>query len=621
MPNATANSATTSPGTNGVSGPARAARVLAVHARRGELRLLTVRAGKAGEPALIVEDARTVSAASLVGKGARDVPVRPGTDAIVAVLPAARCVARTVDAKLPDSETATAEELAQALALVAEVSAPAAPAHRRAAGVVGGGVGASAGSAVAVTSWQGAPEAALAALDAARGIDAWVPEFAALWWLARVGGGASAEAAGQPSLSADRDSGGVCAVAAGAERLGVRQLIEDAGDAEAWTDALTQTVSGAARQAGLSATAGLGAELARELAAEQAPLLVAGRRTLGRPIPGAGDERWLADYGLCLGAAAAALMADAGERPLMGTAVNPPGTGQRWVAAAIAWLAHPVRAAAAVVLCLAVLLATPWAVASARLARLERQQSEAGKANEGLEKAAVEADYAALLREKRWPMTKLLAELVGTAPKEVQLDSVTIDTAAARAGTPIRVMGTTTSAEAVIAWRTAMSKGPVFESVQTPRTGEGQSTFELQARVAQPLLAMASDPATLARIQRDAEANSRSTTADALKGAGTTGTRPGTATRSTGRSGGGGAPSGPTDAGTPLPRPDAATARPLPAPLSDAQIAALDMNGVRAEFAQRAPAARRPNISPEDKSRLETEVAKLRERLTSGAAK
>lgn len=608
----------------GVAGGAGAAgerptRVLGVHAQGADLKLVTVRAGRSGvEGPVVIEDARSVSAASLVGKGAREIPLRPGTEAVAGVLPASRSVVRVVDARLPEGllagDRASAGELANALALIAEMNLPASPAHRRAAGVLGNAPGT--GSAVVVTGWQGEPDGALDALDRARsgGIEAWVPECAALWWLARIG---CPSTAGAPSLSADRSTGGVCALAAGPEKLALRQLVEDGNDPAAWAEALESALAAASRQAGVQ-----NSRLDAELASEPWPLVVGGRRTLERSIPGAGSERWLSEYGLALGAAAAALLSADAERGLLAMSVNPPRTGGRGLASVVAWLSHPARAACVAAATLGLVLATPWAVASARLARAERAEKAASGVNEGLSRAAAEADYLALLRDKRWPMTKMLAEVVGSAPREIQLDGVQIDTAAARSGTPIRVTGTTTSAEAVIGWRTAMSKGVVFESVQTPRTGEGQSTFELTARVAQPMMAMVSDAATLARFMRDAEANSSSTTLDALKSASASkgSTRPG-GTGSASKAGGRPTPGAATDGGTPLPRPDATAPRPLPAPLSDAQIASLDINAVRREFAERAPAALRPNISPEDKARLQAEVAKLRDRLSSGGGK
>lgn len=592
------------------AGP-RPRKVLAAHLQGDTLRLVTARAGAAGEPPLVVEDARSIAAAALSGN---DPTPRSGVDCAVIVLPTFSAVGRVVPGEFPqDGDPAT---LAGVASLLAEAHLGSAPAHRRSAGVLQ--LSEHGPSATAVVGWLGTTPPPLLALSEARRIDAWLPEFVALAWLARVGRAGTASggdaSAGAVSVYADRRTGEIAVVAAGPERVWVRNLVEDPEDD--WRGAVLDACEQCLEAAGAE-----GVEPVEPAPDHDVTLVVNGAAQLGSRLGGVpADPAWLREYGVALGGAAWALMAAPSERTIGDLRQEPPSAGSRWVTATVNWFSVPLRAGALIAACLVVLMLIPLATSYARVQALRREVERTAGSDQAL-RLAEEADLYALARERSWPVTRLLAELVGTAPRDVSIDAVTI-----KVGDPVRVAGTSESPDAVTRWRAELAQNRVFENVQIPRSASDPGgAFELTARIAQPLLALAGDPAAIERANREAARNATiietpsappATTARAPVGPGRT-PLPAAPTnrRTTGRNGTAGAPAAP--AGTPLPAADRAAVA-VPRPLTDAQISAMDRATVVREFGERRRASLQSGISPEERARLENEVAKLRERLQSG---
>src|SRR5690606_27662993 len=131
-------------------------------------------------------------------------------------------------------------------------------------------------------------------------------------------------------------------------------------------------------------------------------------------IPGAKhDSAWTADYGLALGAILAYAGADAQLDPLLSLRPNASTRGGTLPDRLFTWLSVPARAAVGVAASLALALLVDVAVAAAVSAALERQAGSIDALRERLEVADREGAFYDLLRARRWPMTKLLADVAG----------------------------------------------------------------------------------------------------------------------------------------------------------------------------------------------------------------
>lgn len=606
MPTAESTPAPASPATPARPGPAaRAAapkaltRVVALAGGGEGIRVLTLRA--AGAPGRFsLERAETIAPAAL---GAALARLKP--EGVVGVIPAAQVVARAVKGAPAAGDAAA---VAGAMELVAEAHAPPGlEPHRRAAGLL---PGAPAGAGLLVAGWVGPPPAWSAGL-AVEGLR-WLPEPAALGALLPLVGRSG------PGLTllADAASGAITLLGRGpgAEpTVLARVLREDGSDPAEWRRAVEE-----AHADGLAALE-LPPDPHPDLAERPSdPLtLLLPERDAPASVDGLPHEpAWLAAYGPALGAAAFALGAPPAAAPLLSMSALAPTRRKNPAQAVLAWLAPPRRAIAVVAACLALLLLGPVAFAYARL-ELLRSQAAALPADSGdLSAAAAQSEYYDLLRIRRWPMTKLLGDLLASAPAGVTVDTVTLEH-----GRPLEVGGVASNIDAVAQWRTALGASRVFAEVATPLIEGGTSPmrFELRAAVAQPTLAgvspLSGGPVAAAaptpdgpdrpaatgsarREPRNADRTDRTDRTERAERSDRTERRPAAAT------------------------PTASTLPPEPpAPLSDEQIAALSSSKAMVEWAQRRAFSVRPGLDPAVKARLEEEVAKLqRRRREAGGA-
>jgi hypothetical protein len=627
----------------GGSGAVRPQRVLVVHRQGESLRLLTARIGKPGETLIVVEEARSILSASLTLKAAKELPVRAGVERLLAILPPDAAATRPVVADAPPElpPDATPDAVAGIMALVAEAHAPGVASHRRAAGLVSLAPGLT--PTACSVAWSGPIGDALTSLDRARGVDAWLSEVLALAWLTRLstlGGNApSATAAGavRPSLYAQRRDAGICLCVQGASaaatgaadesapnpgRLILRSLLTDPGEDQgvgAWEQELRDAMLDVCELAGVESVPTI--EPTGDVA-----LLIAGRSTLSARFGGVPDDpAWLRDYAIALGGAAFELLATPSQRPVAMLSNDPPGSGHRWLGGLVEFFARPLVAAAVFLLVGALVLSVPVYASYDKLRRVKVEVAKLRAVDDGVARAAAEADLLALTQERRWPVTALIAELVGSAPKEISVESVSFKAPepGAKAGeATLRVTGTVSALDADTRWRSALAAGTTFRSPEARRTAtEVGGAFELGLSVASALAPMNADPKTLESLARSAGENATLVEiSDAPASAGSAGPASGAATRPVnanarprGRDNAR-APQQPT--GTPLPASDRQLLA-VPIALTDAQIARLDRAGVTREFGDRRRASLQPGVSANDKQRLEEEVAKLRARLVS----
>ncbi|MGD9689246.1 MAG: PilN domain-containing protein [Phycisphaerales bacterium] len=540
------------------------------------------------DPNLGVEHASTYEDHDLAGlAGAIS---RARADRVVRVIPLGQTMCRPVPgATAPAGDP---REVALALELIAEAQmGTAAPVHRRSAGrlPVGGLVAA---------GWSGngivSPEVRIAGLTDA----IWVPSVAALSAL-------GAQAGASLAVAAERDSGAIAVVggragvgAGGSAASSVARVTRDDGeDAEAWRDAVEAAVQSAGE------TLGLG---------DVSPGDVSGRvsvRVFSFDRGGSGsprwqlsgvpdqDSAWLDRYGLLLGAGLAAADDDPAAHTLLSMTPEPVIPPEPRLLQWTQWLARPARASAVLAVCAAIVLGWPLAAAWIRHDRLSAL-AKADRADEAAELAArQQAEFYQLLRDRRWPMTKLLSDLTTTLPQGMTLESVAVEY-----GQRVKANGTAETSQALTEWVAALRATRIFDDPRTPiqdSTGGGVK-FELTAQVAQPLTVggktIATPAVPLAPVSSGPSGASPSRSSDDRTS--TNDSRSRTAERR----------------GTP---PGAAKIE-APAPLSDAEIAAMDRATAMREWTQRRTFPQKhPEIDEETKKRLLDEAEKCQARMKS----
>ncbi len=600
----------TSPSTpNASKRPARAAgvwRVGGTATTPAQLRVVVCRAGRAGEPSVVIESFRTIDAPT---KAVITRNIKPLAEVMVGVLPAAAATWRRLETPVPAESNA--ESIAGALALMAEMQAPGVPAHRRAAGVLR--VSPEAPPITGVAAWVQDMPAPVSSLDALGEITQYVPSTAALAIAMRVTGRALGV-----SVLAETGEGGVGTItvlASGPRGTVVRVARDESSDKDAWLASIRDRADEAASASG-AAPLTITAEALVAGVAIAAPGGRSGEVLVGS-IPSA--PRWLEEYAPALGAAAGVILADPFERALVAMTFDPPGTAGGLIERGVTALARPRVAVALAVVCLALLLGLPLAAAYARLTLVTARAASTEPVRAPVLDAARQADLYAITVSRRWPMSKLLAEVVGIAPKGVSVESVTIEV-----GQPVRIVGTAESAEAVSQWREKLAGSPIFEdakSNQSTISGQSGVRFDLSARVAQPTMAMNSDAAALAKAAQAAAGNANTAAPAAPRsGASTT-----TSNRPPARNDnpparsdrGGSTPSRNNTPATASPTDPKPAPAPVPSPISADQITKLDRAGAMREFSERRRAASLPSIDETTRQRLKDEAEACRARLQS----
>lgn len=534
---------------------------IAAVARAGDTwRLLVLRT----RPDRAVESAQSFQLADLTGL--RQALYRARADATAAVVPADQTVVRAVAAAPP---TGTPQEVDSALALITESQLAAIAAHRRGAGVIRLNPAVAPVPALVALAWSGT-SVHHPLLEAKRSEPIWIPEPLALAALASA-------ASATTAVSADRASGSMVLIAGGPERTQVRTLCDDGSDEASWRQVVSTRFNALCAAAGLDAPT---------LAGLSAPHLVAlldrtGSR-VGPSIAGAkADPDWLAGFGPALGAALALVDADPSTRALMGFLHDEPLPSRPLLVRAVDVVARPSRAIPILVACLALLLLWPLGVSWARYHYLLRQAQVVRSDQAELQAARKQAEFYQLLRDRRWPMTKLLADLTGSMPVGITLDTLVIET-----GQRLRVAGTTSNAAYVSDWLTALERTRIFDEVRTPDL-KGD-TFELTARAAQPLVTAGTPGPLPAPSAKPPAAATPAPSAPP--------------------------PEPPAPQGR-APRTDAKGEAPKsgepPVALTDEEIAATDRPTATREWGLRKGAASRPGLPADVKQRLLDEAEKL----------
>lgn len=513
-------------------------------------------------------------------------------DLVLRLVPSAETVCRVLPC--PEATSNDRASVADALSLLAESELPAAlPWHRRSAGVVR----LAEQQAALLTGWVASPTRSGDCARVSPVPEVWVAEIAALAALSR-----STETGGMTGW-ADQRAAAVSLLALGPKRPIGRVLRIDAS-AAAWDDAVRTAWAETAAAAGIEApcprTDGLLLDLPSSVR-----------------LGGAGrDREWINRHGLSLGAIALYADPDAAVSSLVGLTPDEPRRALPFTQRAIDWLSRPRNAAGVAAACIAVLLFAPWGAAEARYAMLRDEAGSLTELDDRLRIADQRSEFYKLLAQKRWPMTKLLADIAGAAPIGVTMESVELIQ-----GEAVNIRATAESSELVTGFRKNLTDSMVFTNVATPTIESSSAgvTFQLQAKLAPNGAITTSKPAmdfaaeTLAQRLYGADAGTAT-------GWDEEDDRRGDDRRSGGsRERDDSSRSSRSERSAPRPAAAAAAAPVVLPPLSDAEIAAMDRTAAMKEWGVRKKASTQPGLNPADKERLAAEAEKCRARMQAAA--
>lgn len=519
---------------------------------------------------------------------------RARADRVVRVIPIGQSTCRPVAQPAPAGDPG---QVGAALDLIAEAQlGNAIPSHRRGAGELACG-------AVVAASWSG--NGVLLPAGKVPGLEQtlWVPPIAALSALADH---ASADLA----VATQRATGAIAIIAGGTATGGkpVARITRDDGeDATEWARAVGDALDAACANPGARPIADLGPG---DVSAPQCVRLLSSKGVRPRiSVTGAPstEQAWLDRYGLMLGAVLAAADDAPARRALLTMSPEPVVPPEPVLVAWASALARPARAIPLLAACVAVIIGWPLLAAKIRYERLSAV-AKAEQATESAERTArQQAEFYQMLRDKRWPMTKLMADLTASLPAGITLETVSLDQGTNAQNSGIRVSGTSETSQAITDWVSALRQSKIFDALSTPNqeTSGNAFKFELRARIAQPLTlggkAIATPmPLKPAGTAAQGQPATGTSTAPANTAA------PADDRGSTGRPSrrGSGTTSG-------------ASSEP-PAPLTEAEIAAMDRPTAMREWTQRkAFISKNPTLDEETKKRLQDEAEKCKTRMDS----
>lgn len=547
---------------------ARGRRVAVVH-RRGSRWSVVV--GEVGE------EARVVAAEMMEPGAVRAFMERYKAERVVRVAPGVATIVRAVELPrgAPDEVDAAAELMAEAQL------PPVVEEWRRGWGA--SPLGASEGNVgVLLVGWVGEADEPALGPDVPNGEEDWTSEVVGVAWLASLGEEGMC-------ASGDRAAGSIV-VASGAGGHGlVRTVREEGADASQW------------RRVAVDAAAEMGVRLDEADVGDRFVAMDdAGRRAV-EAMGGQATREWIGDHAIGLGVLIG--MARGGIGRLFELHATRPERRVGRLERAAVWVSRPRHAVGVMVAALVVLLAGPLVFAMAREAMLGGRVERIEEAMGGTDKLQQRAAFYEALGQRRWPMTKLLADIAGSMPVGVQVESVVMTV-----GEEIAIKGKADEGKKLDAFTATLNDTGVFSAgaPDVRRSGEGID-FDLKVRVvnasakahglddfAAKSLGVRLYGDAYSEVEAAAAAETQAREAERQR-------------RAASRRGGDVVFNG-ADSRQAAPEP-------VPDPLTDAQIEKMDRTAVMKEFASRTKAASRRDIEDDVRQRLKDEVEKLKGRL------
>lgn len=504
---------------------------------------------------------------------------------LLRVVSASKCVTRVVS--VPELESAAPidkSSLASALPFIAESEAPGTPGWRRAAGLLPRMHHAARHAAV-VSIWPTADSIENNNF-ADWGGGQWVSEPVAL------AGAGHIHAGTQLIARADEASGAISIVAQGESRTIVRTARLASAGSGSWSSDVSRTIGETADAAGVRHG---------EITIDDGIAMIASDDA------SASAPTWMQRWGLAVGVLAIWASDDETVRSLATLSAQEPIPVVHPIDRIVSWIAHPRNAAVLIAAATAIMVLVPMGSAWARVQILE-DRAKAAKLTERLAESEKRVGFYDLLRERRWPMAKLIADVSGSAPVGIELESLEL-----AQGETVTIRGTAQKADLVAKFRENLAATKVFSQLATPSVESGSGVrFLLTAKVIgngalyQGKWAEDFTSESLGQRLYGKDWQPASEHAHAFSDHSSSRRRGGGGGGGEGRASGEGTRSQATSR--------AAAPFVVPQPLTDADIAKMDRTTAMKEFGMRKNAAGKVT-DPADKQRLLDEVERVKVRM------
>jgi hypothetical protein len=268
---------------------------------------------------------------------------------------------------------------------------------------------------------------------------------------------------------------------------------------------------------------------------------------------------------------------------------------------AVRWIASPRHAIAVLAIALAAMLFVPLGLAWVRHAVLAGRLESTRAGGADTQQLQARGDFMDELSRRRWPMTKLLADLAGSMPVGVQVESITVTP-----GDRVAIRDTAETSELLSEFQNKLNATGVFQANidSRERAAEG-FTFDITSgRVVRPTAdakGIEDFAAQSLGVRLYGEGYKEVEAVEQAKQREAESKRAGRGT--------------PLTAGFDAGSTRQAEEEPIPEPLTTEKIATLDRTEAGKEMSARRKVASRAGIDAEVKRRLLAEVDLLRARL------
>ena len=172
------------------------------------------------------------------------------------------------------------------------------------------------------------------------------------------------------------------------------------------------------------------------------------------------------------------------RQPLFQLLALPPEEKHNPIVEWLHWFDHPARAASILVIAVLLIALVPLGAAWGRYQILQSRIGDSDTVAKQAQRSRDEAQFYELLNKKRWPMTKLLADISGSAPYPVKIQEITIDSESGQ----VRLKGTAPVADDLSVFREVLGTTGIFDQIRVPRseTKANFVQFEMSFGVSDP---------------------------------------------------------------------------------------------------------------------------------------
>ncbi len=408
--------------------------------------------------------------------------------------------------------------------------------------------------------------------------------------------------------------------ASGEAKSVARVVIDEPDDGMSWTQIVEGTIEGAMELAG---EGGGGGGMQSGDIGKSWPTGAACASAVAKRVSGASvDASWMKKHAIALGAACSGLDEYKGSFGFSEILREAPKVYKPLTTRVTEWASSPGRAGALVAAALLAMLLVPWGVSYARMRVLQTSAKDLSDVRGKSKDVELRAAMYQQLEKSRWPMTKLMSDIAGSAPV-----GLTITEYRATVEQNIVLVGEADSRELVTNFERNLNGTKLFSSVTQksvdPKGTMVEFTYTLVVGPGAHAAAKAADDFTAVPLAVKLYGEGASNTLPP-KGAAPAAVR-------TTRSAAPGAAVGPTVGGktsgsstsgssSESRRPSSSSSSEPPAEVADADIAKMTRSEAMKAWAERKRFLQaNAKADPTIKSRLEDEVTKLKTRMDEAA--